>query len=131
LKSSDEEPEATSADSWHQKMVRSLSEGQADLQTWWTVFNEKEKAFVFHPGPVFCNIFLADEINRASPKVQSALLQAMQERTVDADGTSSLSNKKSMKPSASARRSWIIFSICAVPPVRAGISGRNSSLTSD
>jgi MoxR-like ATPase len=96
-----------------------------------TVFNEKEKAFVFHPGPVFCNIFLADEINRASPKVQSALLQAMQERTVDADGTSSLSNKKSMKPSASARRSWIIFSICALPPVRAGISGRNSSLTSD
>lgn len=51
-----------------------------------TVFNEKEKAFVFHPGPVFCNIFLADEINRASPKVQSALLQAMQERTVDTDG---------------------------------------------
>jgi hypothetical protein len=89
-------------------MVRSLSEGQADLQIWWTVSNEKEKAFVFHPGPVFCNIFLADEINRASPKVQSALLQ---ERTVDADGTSSF--KKSMKPSASARRSWIIFSICA------------------
>lgn len=50
------------------------------------IYNEKEKSFVFHPGPVFCNIFLADEINRASPKVQSALLQAMQERSVDTDG---------------------------------------------
>ena len=47
------------------------------------VYNETQKQFDFHYGPVFCNIFLADEINRASPKVQSALLQAMQEKKVD------------------------------------------------
>jgi MoxR-like ATPase len=46
------------------------------------VWNEKEKKFEFYFGPIFCNIFLADEINRASPKVQSALLQAMQEKEV-------------------------------------------------
>jgi MoxR-like ATPase len=43
--------------------------------------------FVFRPGPVFGNIFLADEINRATPKTQSALLEAMQERRVTYDGT--------------------------------------------
>jgi len=46
------------------------------------VYNDKDKKFDYYFGPVFCNIFLADEINRASPKVQSALLQAMQEREV-------------------------------------------------
>jgi len=46
------------------------------------VWNEKDKRFEFYFGPIFCNIFLADEINRASPKVQSALLQAMQEKEV-------------------------------------------------
>jgi MoxR-like ATPase len=46
------------------------------------VYNEKDKKFDFYFGPVFCNIFLGDEINRASPKVQSALLQAMQEQEV-------------------------------------------------
>jgi len=46
------------------------------------VWNEKDRKFDFFFGPIFCNIFLADEINRASPKVQSALLQAMQEREV-------------------------------------------------
>ena len=46
------------------------------------VWNEKDKKFDFYFGPIFCNIFLADEINRASPKVQSALLQAMQEKEV-------------------------------------------------
>jgi len=46
------------------------------------IWNEKEEKFEFYCGPIFCNIFLADEINRASPKVQSALLQAMQEREV-------------------------------------------------
>src|ERR1041385_4963022 len=43
---------------------------------------EGRKEFVFHPGPVFTNILLADEINRASPKTQAALLEAMQERRV-------------------------------------------------
>ena len=46
------------------------------------VYNDRDKKFVFFFGPIFCNIFLADEINRASPKVQSALLQAMQEKEV-------------------------------------------------
>src|SRR5512137_1700678 len=49
------------------------------------VWNEKEKKFDYYFGPIFCNIFLADEINRASPKVQSALLQAMQEKRVDVE----------------------------------------------
>ena len=51
------------------------------------VYDEKKKDFVYHFGPIFCNVFLADEINRASPKVQSALLQAMQEREVDIEGS--------------------------------------------
>jgi len=46
------------------------------------VWNEQVRKFEFYFGPIFCNIFLADEINRASPKVQSALLQAMQEKEV-------------------------------------------------
>ncbi len=49
------------------------------------VYNEKDKKFDYYYGPVFCNVFLADEINRASPKVQSALLQAMQEKVVDVE----------------------------------------------
>lgn len=49
------------------------------------IYNEKEKKFDYYFGPIFCNIFLADEINRASPKVQSALLQAMQEKEVDVE----------------------------------------------
>ncbi|MBC8451549.1 MAG: AAA family ATPase, partial [Planctomycetes bacterium] len=44
------------------------------------------RALVFHPGPVFTNLLLADEINRASPKTQSALLEAMQERRVTVVG---------------------------------------------
>ncbi len=46
------------------------------------------RQFVFHPGPVFTHLLIADEINRASPKTQSALLQAMQERVVSVLGTS-------------------------------------------
>jgi MoxR-like ATPase len=46
------------------------------------IYNAAEKKFDYYYGPIFCNVFLADEINRASPKVQSALLQAMQEREV-------------------------------------------------
>ena len=46
-----------------------------------------EKVFQFEPGPVFCNILLADEINRATPKTQSALLETMQEKSVTVAGT--------------------------------------------
>ncbi|MFB6268504.1 MAG: AAA family ATPase [Halobacterium sp.] len=50
------------------------------------VFNEKSREFEFQPGPVFANVLLADEINRAPPKTQSALLEAMEEEQVTADG---------------------------------------------
>ena len=51
-----------------------------------TVYQEKTGAFVFQPGPVFAEVVLADEINRATPRTQSALLEAMSERQVTADG---------------------------------------------
>ena len=49
-------------------------------------YNQKEGEFVFRPGPVFCNILLADEINRATPRTQSSLLECMGERQVTLDG---------------------------------------------
>ncbi len=51
-----------------------------------SVFDRDSAQFVFHPGPVFSQVLLADEINRASPKTQSALLEAMEERQVSIDG---------------------------------------------
>jgi MoxR-like ATPase len=51
-----------------------------------SVFNQKTREFEFRPGPVFSNILLADEINRATPRTQSALLEAMGEAQVTADG---------------------------------------------
>ena len=51
-----------------------------------SVFNQKSGEFEFRPGPVFGNILLADEINRATPRTQAALLEAMQEQQVTADG---------------------------------------------
>jgi MoxR-like ATPase len=51
-----------------------------------SIFNQKEGQFEFRPGPIFANLLLADEINRAPAKTQAALLEAMQERQVTADG---------------------------------------------
>jgi MoxR-like ATPase len=51
-----------------------------------TVYDQKDKEFLFRPGPVMANIVLADEINRTSPKTQSSLLEAMEERQVTVDG---------------------------------------------
>jgi MoxR-like ATPase len=51
------------------------------------VFNQRDARFDFHPGPVFANVVLVDEINRASPKTQSGLLECMQERQITIDGT--------------------------------------------
>ncbi len=51
-----------------------------------SVFNQQTGAFEFRPGPVFVNILLTDEINRATPRTQAALLEAMQERQVTMDG---------------------------------------------
>nr|WP_228561667.1 MoxR family ATPase [Catenulispora rubra] len=53
-----------------------------------SIFHPGERVFQFHPGPVFANIVLGDEINRASPKTQSALLEVMEEHTVTVDGVS-------------------------------------------
>jgi MoxR-like ATPase len=52
------------------------------------VFNQRLNEFEFRPGPVFTNLLLVDEINRASPKTQAALLECMQEHQVTVDGTS-------------------------------------------
>ena len=53
-----------------------------------SVFDQRDHAFHFHPGPIFTNILLADEINRASPRTQSALLEAMAEGQVSIEGQS-------------------------------------------
>ncbi len=53
-----------------------------------SIFDTRKQAFDFRPGPVFTNILLADEVNRATPKTQSAMLEALQERQVTQDGTS-------------------------------------------
>ncbi|HEY8691563.1 MAG TPA: AAA family ATPase, partial [Chloroflexota bacterium] len=52
------------------------------------VFNQQTAQFEFRPGPVFANLLLADEINRATPRTQSALLEAMEERQVSVEGLS-------------------------------------------
>ncbi|MDO9090765.1 MAG: MoxR family ATPase [Burkholderiaceae bacterium] len=51
-----------------------------------SVYERGSESFVFHPGPVFAQVLLADEINRASPKTQSALLEAMEEKQVTVEG---------------------------------------------
>jgi MoxR-like ATPase len=51
-----------------------------------SVYNQQQQTFEFRPGPVFTQVLLADEINRATPRTQSALLEAMEERTATVDG---------------------------------------------
>ncbi len=53
-----------------------------------TLFNQQTREFEFRPGPIFAQIVLGDEINRATPKTQAAMLEAMEERQVTVDGTS-------------------------------------------
>ncbi len=55
-----------------------------------SIFNQQSNEFEFRPGPVFVNILLADEINRATPRTQAALLEAMQEQQVTVDGITRL-----------------------------------------
>lgn len=55
-----------------------------------SIFDQRQGAFLFREGPVFCNVLLADEINRASPRTQSALLEAMNEGQVSLDGQTRL-----------------------------------------
>jgi MoxR-like ATPase len=52
-----------------------------------SIYNQKDGSFEFHQGPIFANILLADEINRATPRTQSALLEAMAERQVSVEGS--------------------------------------------
>ncbi|SFU67638.1 AAA family ATPase [Pseudoduganella namucuonensis] len=51
-----------------------------------SIYEREKNGFMFHPGPIFTQVLLADEINRATPKTQSGLLEAMEERQVTADG---------------------------------------------
>ncbi len=51
-----------------------------------SIFQRENNGFLFHPGPIFTQVLLADEINRATPKTQSGLLEAMEERQVSSDG---------------------------------------------
>ena len=51
-----------------------------------SIYERENNSFMFHPGPIFTQVLLADEINRATPKTQSALLEAMEERQVSAEG---------------------------------------------
>lgn len=55
-----------------------------------SIFNQRDSVFEWQPGPIFANVVLADEINRATPKTQSALLEAMAEGQVTTDGVTSL-----------------------------------------
>ena len=55
-----------------------------------SIFDTVSRQFVFHPGPIFAQMLLADEVNRATPKAQSALLEAMEEGQVTVDGTTHL-----------------------------------------
>jgi MoxR-like ATPase len=52
-----------------------------------SIFDPEQQSFNFHPGPIFAHFVLADEINRATPKTQSALLEAMEERQITVEGT--------------------------------------------
>ena len=52
-----------------------------------SVYNQRDMTFDFKKGPAFCHILLADEINRATPRTQSALLECMEERQITSDGT--------------------------------------------
>ena len=59
------------------------------------LYDQREGRFEFRPGPIFTNLLLADEINRATPKTQSALLEAMQEAQVTIEGERSRSSRRS------------------------------------
>ncbi|GLS84722.1 AAA family ATPase [Paraferrimonas haliotis] len=70
----------------HQRVQFTSDMLPADL-TGLSIFDQSNQSFVFHPGPLFHQVVLADEINRASPKTQSALLEAMSEQKVSIDST--------------------------------------------
>jgi MoxR-like ATPase len=67
-----------------------------------SVFDRERGEFRFHPGPIFTQVVLADEINRATPKAQSALLEAMEERQVTVEGETRRLPERSPNPSSTA-----------------------------
>ncbi|HSC51543.1 MAG TPA: AAA family ATPase [Gaiellaceae bacterium] len=79
---------AQSIDGAHAARVQCTPDLQPTDLTGLSVYNQKERDFEFRPGPIFANIVLVDEINRAMPRTQSALLEAMAERQITVDGDS-------------------------------------------
>ena len=77
---------AGSIDGAHSTRIQCTPDLQPTDVTGLSIFNQRERDFEFRPGPVFANIVLVDEINRAMPKTQSALLEAMAEQQVTVDG---------------------------------------------
>lgn len=76
---------AASLDSSHSRIQFTPDLLPSDV-TGVTIFDQAKREFEFHPGPIFASVVLADEINRASPKTQSALLEVMEEGRVTVDG---------------------------------------------
>jgi MoxR-like ATPase len=77
---------ARSIDGASQARIQCTPDLQPTDVTGLAVYDQKEREFEFRPGPIFANVVLVDEINRAMPKTQSALLEAMAERQVTVDG---------------------------------------------
>lgn len=80
-----------------------------------TVYHQQAQKFEFRPGPVFANIVLADEINRASPKTQSALLEVMEERHVTVDGRQYPVPRPFVVVATRTRSRWTARSACPRP----------------
>jgi MoxR-like ATPase len=77
---------AASVDGIEFARIQCTPELQPTDVTGLAIFDQQHRSFVFQPGPLFANVLLVDEINRATPKTQSALLEAMAERQVTVDG---------------------------------------------
>ena len=81
---------AGSIEGAHASRIQCTPDLQPTDVTGLSIFNQRERDFEFRPGPVFANVVLVDEINRAMPKTQSALLEAMAEQQVTVDGETRL-----------------------------------------
>ena len=79
-------PAFASAMGLEQKRIQFTPDVLPSDITGFTVYRREQERFVYQPGAIMCNLFLADEINRTSPKTQSALLEVMEEKAVTVDG---------------------------------------------
>src|SRR5437660_1041664 len=77
---------AGSIEGSHSTRIQCTPDLQPTDVTGLSIFDQKQRDFEFRPGPIFANVVLVDEINRAMPKTQSALLEAMAEQQVTVDG---------------------------------------------